>query len=133
MLYTCADDESAGYNKNNGPRGIYLRTADLPWGPWSPPQRIFDPDTAYCFFMHHQIVSADDFCRIRGGTNPAEESVRDTRTTVTKRGWGGEYAPFLLPSRYVKSDGKRVTLYFFMSTWNPYQVVLMRTQVTPKP
>ena len=53
--------------------------------------------------------------------------------TPTKRGWGGEYAPILLPSRYAKVSTNEATLYFLMSTWNPYQVMLMKTQVTRRP
>jgi Domain of unknown function (DUF4185) len=137
ILYTCNDDESAGYNKDNGPRGVYLRTADVSWGPWSPPQQIFDPKDGYCYFMHNQDADEDNRCANKG-VNPAEESVRHIDQAwhhgkPTKRGWGGEYAPLLLPSRYAKVEKDQVILYFLMSTWNPYQVVLMRTQVRVSP
>jgi hypothetical protein len=42
--------------------------------------------------------------------------------------FGGEYAPYLI-ARYTKVDADRTTLYWVMSTWNPYQVVLMKTEV----
>jgi hypothetical protein len=32
IVYTCNNDASAGYNIDNGKRGIYLRTAATPWG-----------------------------------------------------------------------------------------------------
>jgi hypothetical protein len=128
MLYACNNDPKDGYNANNGPRGIYLRTADLPWGPWSEPRRVFDPDDGYCHFMHRQdLVCPED------SPNPAEASVRDAPKKPRSLAWGGEYAPILLPSRYAKVQGDATTLYFLMGTWNPYQVVLMRTQVTPMP
>lgn len=44
--------------------------------------------------------------------------------------YGGEYAPFVIPS-YTKVEGDALSLYFTISTWNPYQVVLMRTRVRP--
>ena len=76
-------------------------------------------------------------CNNKNGVNPAEESVRDivgwVKGTKTKRAWGAEYAPILLPSRYAKVSATQATLYFLLSTWNPYQVVLMRTQVTSVP
>ncbi|MDO8478383.1 MAG: DUF4185 domain-containing protein [Candidatus Rokubacteria bacterium] len=131
MLYACNNDPRAplaGYNPNNGPRGIYLRTAELPWGPWSVPRRVFNPDEGYCHFMYR--VSND--CP-PGSPNPVEESVRDTRETPNVRASGGEYAPILLPSRYVKSTPDGTALYFLMATWNPYQVVLMRIDVTQAP
>ena len=64
--------------------------------------------------------------------NPLEESVRDGQDTA-ERAWGGEYAPFLLPSRYIKTDATGTTFYFEMSTWDPYQVVLMRTHLSIAP
>lgn len=35
MIYAC---------RNIALPGIYMTTALEPWGPWSAPQRIFDPD-----------------------------------------------------------------------------------------
>ena len=138
MLYTCSDDASAGYNKDNGPRGVYLRTADVPWGPWSAPRLILKAADAYCAYMHNQAADFNNDCKNKG-LNPVEESVRGNvplerigvcPKDATTRGWGGEYAPLLLPSRYARVQGNQVTLYFLMSTWNPYQVVLMRTVLT---
>jgi len=132
MLYTSNCDPSAGYNPANGPRGVYFRTADLPWGPWSAPEQIFDPGTGYCAFMHDRDADTGSQC-VGRGLNPLEESVRDydpDRGGPNKRAWGGEYAPLLLPSRYAKVEAVGVTLYFLMSTWNPYQVVLMKTVIS---
>src|SRR5579864_1938896 len=48
MLYDCTDRTSA-----NLP-GIYMRFADNPWGPWSPPQTIFNAsrDNGICYFIY---------------------------------------------------------------------------------
>jgi hypothetical protein len=128
MLYTCSDEQT------NGARGIYLRTANVPWGPWSNPHLIFSPmnGKGYCNFMHNQRSDENNECNNKG-VNPAEESVREIKDGTNRRAWGGEYAPFLLPSRYAKVLAEGTTLYFLMSTWNPYQVVLMRTQVKVSP
>jgi hypothetical protein len=136
MFYNCGNDLKAGYNPNNGPRGVILRTAALPWGPWSAPQLVFNPadGNGYCVFMHNQDADYDSRCNGKG-TNPLEESVREIGVTsqgqpFNKRAWAGEYAPLLLPSRYVKTDANGgTTFYFEMSTWNPYQVVLLRTHL----
>ena len=102
------------------------------------PNYIFDPGKdAYCRFMHNQNSDENKECNNKG-INPAEESVRDIGPSwqsgiPTKRGWGGEYAPLLLPSRYAKVKRDQTSLYFLMSTWNPYQVVLMRTQLRVSP
>lgn len=100
MLYNC--DE---------PRGIVYRVATDPWGPWSPAAILFDPwaDHGYCYFIH---VSWDYWnC----------DSVHDP---WREREWGGEYGPYLI-SRFTTGDGTRSTIYFVMSTWNPYATVLM--------
>ncbi|MFQ5593550.1 MAG: DUF4185 domain-containing protein [Anaerolineae bacterium] len=102
MLYNCAD-----------PRGINFRVADQPWGPWSEAQVLFHPweDGGYCHFMHVSWESQN--C----------DSVHDPgRQNV----WGGEYGPYLIP-RYAVGDDSRTTIYYVMSTWNPYNVVLMKS------
>lgn len=103
------------------PRGITLRSAATPWGPWSEGQIIFDPwrDGGYGHFMH---VPADP----KANTNDA---VRDPqRETV----WGGEYGPYIMARFTVGSKG-RCRLFYTMSTWNPYQVVVMQTDLRSEP
>jgi hypothetical protein len=124
MLYACGGGPD--YNPNQI-RGIYLRTADTPWGPWSEPQRIFDPAQGYCRFMHSKDPCA------AGLPNPGDDGWQETDAAGNPKGeqmWGGEYAPFLIPS-YTKVDGDTTSLYWVMSTWNPYQAVLMRTRARP--
>jgi len=38
----------------------------------------------------------------------------------------GEYGPFVIP-RFTTGDSRSTTIYFLMSTWNPYQVFLMKS------
>ena len=42
---------------------------------------------------------------------------------------GVEYAPQLLDS-FTRVDGGTLTLYWLLSTWNPYRVVQMKTEIT---
>ena len=102
MLYACS---------LNGQRGIFLRKAGAPWGPWSPPLLIFDPGKdGYCQFMfaRNPIIGP---C----APNPSEQSRRDNKDPSLVA-WGGEYAPELLPARYFKVDGEIMTIYYVMST-----------------
>lgn len=102
------------YN-SSAPRGIVMRTARDPWGPWSAPEVVFDPwlDGGYANFMHVSWKSSRmDELHDRGRENE----------------WGGEYGPYLIP-RFTSGNAERCTLVFTMSTWNPYQVVLMSTDV----
>ncbi len=102
MLYNCLQ-----------PRGINFRVADQPWGPWSQEQVLFDPDVdnGYCHFIHFSWESrkCDDI------SDP--ELVNE---------YGGEYAPYVI-SRFTTGNENGTTIYFVMSTWNPYQVVLMKS------
>lgn len=106
------------YN-SSAPRGIVMRTARHPWGPWSEAEVVFDPwlDKGYANFMHVSWRSArmDEF---HDGGRQDE--------------WGGEYGPYLIP-RFASGNAERCTLVFTMSTWNPYQVVLMSTDVGRPP
>ncbi|MFN8522830.1 MAG: DUF4185 domain-containing protein [Chloroflexota bacterium] len=108
MLYQCAE-----------PRGINFRTAPAPWGPWSPPAVLFHPrrDNGYCHFMHASW-QAERCDELHG---PGRENV-----------WGGEYAPYVIAPLTI-GDERTVTIYFLMSTWNPYQVMLMQAQLTREP
>jgi hypothetical protein len=103
------------YNSHE-PRGITMRTAPHPWGPFGEPQVIMDPhrDEAYGTFMHIKTEPgrvSDDF------SDPGREEE-----------WGGEYAPYLIP-RFTEQEVNECVLHYTMSTWNPYQVVLMRSRL----
>jgi hypothetical protein len=96
-----------------------MRTARDPWGPWSAPEVVFDPwlDGGYANFMHVSWKASrmDEF-HDRGRENE----------------WGGEYGPYLIP-RFTRGNAERCTLVYTLSTWNPYQVVLMATDVGQVP
>lgn len=111
MLYNCDFAQT---------RGINLRTADQPWGPWSEPVILFRPweDNGYCHFMH--VNWAFQKC------DQVQDAGRDNE-------WGGEYGPYQFRDLAV-GNASSTTIYFNMSTWNPYTVVLMRAtlQLEPK-
>jgi hypothetical protein len=96
-------------------RGINLRTADRPWGPWSEPQLIFRPweDNGYCHFIHTSF----SFRKCDNVQAPGLENV-----------WGGEYGPYQFKDLAVGDDSS-TTIYFTMSTWNPYAVMLMKASL----
>lgn len=100
------------YNCNLEPRGINVRVADNPWGPWSPPQIIFSPlqDNGFCHFIHRSwtIENCDDLA------DPGEEETN-----------GGAYGPYQFEDLAI-GDESQTTIYFTMSTWMPYTVVLMK-------
>jgi hypothetical protein len=103
------------------PKGILLRYASSPWKTWSAAEEIFNirRDNGYGKFVHEVRASKSDGLAgpVIGQNKNAVESV-----------WGGEYAPFVI-ERFTKTEGNTLTLYFLLSTWNPYTIVLMRTKL----
>jgi len=105
LLYNCGPD-------------ILARIARAPWGPWSEPTVILSPD------------QDGAPCRLRmaeGGCGNQESYWHDPETFL-----GGFYAPFVM-ERYTTAvltplPGRRqATIYWLLSTWNPYQVTVMKT------
>jgi hypothetical protein len=126
----CVGELSASYNKFIGkwillyncgehPHAIDMRTADFPWGPWSPPERIFDlpKSGALCRFIH----SNWDEKKCDVVHEPGWEKVK-----------GGCYGPYQFEN-FAVGDASRTTIYFTLSTWNPYQVCLMKMTLGRKP
>lgn len=104
MLYNCSD-----------PRGINMRTAEYPWGPWTESQIVFHPwdDDGYCHFIH--VSWESQRC----------DSVHDAGR---ENQWGGEYGPYQF-GQLATGDSRSTTIYFTMSTWNPYTIVLMKAKL----
>ncbi len=107
------------YNAGS-PRGINIRTAPTPWGPWSEPGVLFDPgcDGGYGHFIHASW-------RENGHADAVHDPDRENE-------WGGEYGPYLI-SRFTRRERDEVIIYFVMSTWNPYNTVLMRARLRLDP
>ncbi len=110
MLYNC-----------DNPRGITCRTARQPWGPWTQSQVLFDPwnDLGYGRFLHVNWT----FSNVDNVQNPGRDNE-----------WGGEYGPYMF-REFATGTDNRTTIYFTLSSWNPYVAVLMKTelQVTNAP
>ncbi|MFE9572956.1 DUF4185 domain-containing protein [Streptomyces sp. NPDC006692] len=99
------------YNCNSK---IQARLADSLAGPWSAPSTIFDPvaDNGLCHFMHETTRHCDP---------------------VADGDWKGDpYAPYIL-SRFTRADPAApyaADIDYVMSTWDPYQTVIMHTVIT---
>ncbi len=103
------------------PAGILFSYSRTPWGPWSAPQLIFNPirDGAMGKFIHNPQSNPDDGLAGpvigKGQANPG--AVR-----------GGDYAPYVV-ERWTKVQGSELSIYYVLSTWNPYVVVLMKSRL----
>ena len=124
----CVGELSVSYNKIldrwillyncNNPRGINIRTAQYPWGPWSTPQIIFHPweDNGYCNFMH-----------IPWSVQQCDEVHDEGRESV----WGGEYGPYQF-EHFATGEKNHAVIFFTLSTWNPYTAILMYAVLSMK-
>ena len=90
--------------------GVTLRTASEPWGPWTPRRRLFDWIARG--MAHHDEASR--FIR----AHHARDAIFPLQRAMT----GAAYAPYLFDAR---AAGDTLVLRYTLSTWNPYQVVLM--------
>jgi hypothetical protein len=92
------------------PRSVLMRTAEQPWGPWTDATILFEPKDGFGKFIH-------EAGRPDGVGDPGRE------------GLGGDaYGPYLIP-KFFKEEGNEATIYFVLSTWNPYNVMLMRARL----
>jgi len=107
---------------------VGLHTAATPWGPWTAiPERVFHPchDGGYCTFIHLPASAPTELCTpCTAGPNPTFVPGFDDV--------GSPYGPYVI-ERFSRRVGDELQLYFVMSTWNPYTVVLMTTRLAMTP
>jgi hypothetical protein len=102
------------------PHGIEFSYSRTPWGPWSEPQIIFNAlrDGATSKFIHNPDAVPDD-----GLAGPVIGKGRANPAAVH----GGAYAPYVV-ERWTRLQAGELSLYYVLSTWNPYVVVLMQSR-----
>jgi hypothetical protein len=96
---------------------VWARIAAAPWGPWSMPTTILAAENLGC-----RLLMTPEGCGNRRNFWPKR---RENGKYVR----GGLYAPYVL-NRYTHAaggPGRRSTIYWVVSTWNPYEVSVMRT------
>ena len=100
--------------------GVYFSYAPQPWGPWSRPQLIFNPrrEQALGTFIHDPSVQPNP---PGDGLNGPTIGQHDPHQTQ-----GGAYAPFMI-ERFTRVADDKLSIYYTLSTWNPYTVVEMRS------
>ena len=101
----------AMYNCGLAHHNIQARAAATPWGPWSAPLTVFDASAAHCKYIY----------KSGAGCNNLSDPKRLNED-------GAVYGPYAI-GRYTKATAQGAKLYFVMSTWNPYNTVLMETEL----
>jgi Domain of unknown function (DUF4185) len=108
-------------SREPAPRGILFSYSRTPWGLWSEPQIIFNAvrDGAVGKFIHNPRANPDD-----GLAGPVIGKGQANPRAVH----GGAYAPYVI-ERWTKVQGSELSIYYVLSTWNPYVVVLMKSRL----
>jgi hypothetical protein len=108
-------------SRDPAPRGVLFAYSRTPWGPWSEPQIIFNAqrDGALGKFIHNPQANPDD-----GLAGPVIGKGQANPQAVH----GGAYAPYIV-ERWTKVQGSELSIYYVLSTWNPYVVVLMKSRL----
>lgn len=113
---------------------VKIAMADQPWGPYSDPVQLWHAwdNDGYGNFIHVRKSNSP----LPAGNNPPYDCFGSTPhnppappSNVVNWGdrWGGPYGPYLIP-RFTTGTAANCQLYFTLSTWNPYRIVLMRAQ-----
>ncbi len=108
------------YDRRAPTRGIALSYSRTPWGPWSEPQILFNvANDGIGRFIHNPNGNPPDGLAgpVIGKGQMDPEAVR-----------GGAYAPYVV-ERWTKLKGSELSVYYVLSTWNPYVVVLMKSRL----
>lgn len=105
MMYMSAPCDPIGW-------AVCLRLSRNPHGPWSPRRKVFDVGSEGLgkFIQRHNEMPF------------LGDSIIDGRDPLSG---GAAYAPYQIATFTRPGFGKSVLLYYVLSTWNPYQVVLM--------
>lgn len=111
------------YDHWKAPYGIVFSYSRTPWGPWSDPELLFNAvrDGALGKFIHEARADHHD-----GLAGPVFAGPAFQNNPGPVRGLA--YAPFVV-ERWTKVQGSELDLYYVLSTWNPYVVVLMKSQL----
>ena len=99
---------------------VWMRTAPAPWGRWSRRRQMFE----WVLDGMGKRNGTGKFIH-ENGLNP-NDGVGDCIFTQQCQSGGAAYAPYLYDASV---SGDVVTLRYTLSTWNPYQVMLMGHQV----
>ena len=118
LLYNC-DTSDFG-------QVVIARVAAAPWGPWSRASILVDP--------YHDNSTCQLFWKVPGKGNGCDGRLDDWPEKVGKVN-GAFYAPFVMEryttlERTFRPFRKQATVYWLLSTYNPYQVVVMKTSLT---
>jgi hypothetical protein len=109
-----------------GNGAIRMRSAEDPWGPWTPPQDLIaagDPAVPEGQYgpggMLYHPQCSDPTC-----------APHTTRPELAEVEYGWFYAANII-EQWTRPAGTGVDIIWNASTWDPYRVILLRTHIEP--
>lgn len=137
--YLLADPANA--SPGPSPGAVRIRFADAPWGPWSVPQPVLapgdfseagDPFGPGGVLYHPQCSDLGPLlCADTDPSRPLHSFDPDCNPPPLEFDVGGFYGSNVIDA-WTQPDGAGgVYLYWNVSTWNPYGVLLVRTRISP--
>jgi hypothetical protein len=122
VLELFARDECEHVDLGNG--ALRMRTADDPWGPWSPPQDLIVGGDPY------RLPPADQYGP--GGVlhHPActGAGCQPRSAQIPEGDYGWFYGANII-EEWTRPAGSGVDVIWLASTWNPYRVIMLRTRL----
>jgi hypothetical protein len=114
LLYNCQSEQPSAK--------IVARISAAPWGPWSEPVVILDAerDHSFCTLIYRHN---DEACKPLADDWPPADHID-----------GAFYAPFAMERFTIARPNpqpniREATIFWLLSTYNPYQVTIMRTML----
>jgi hypothetical protein len=110
-----------------GDGAFYMRTADNPWGPWTPPAKLIaggDPEVAKSGQYAPGGMLRHPACN--DPTCAPHTAARD----INPGEYGFFYSANIIEQWTHKAD-QGVAVIWNASTWDPYRVILLRTVISP--
>ena len=108
---------------------IHVRFADQPWGPWTQAEPLLRGGNPYLPTLDQQY--AEGGLLFHPACTGPDCIAGDARraSDPSLQPYGRLYGPNIIDC-WTESRGNQVDLYWNVSTWNPYQVALIKTRIT---
>ncbi len=121
------------------PGALRIRFAEHPWGPWTPPEPLLAPGSPSVAgdpygpggVLFHTACQDDgaNLCARSDPSRPPDAFLPGCPEFARAIDIGRFYAPNIIDS-YTRPDGTGgVDIFWNVSTWNPYSVVFVRTNL----
>jgi hypothetical protein len=107
---------------------VSIRVADQPWGPWSPPEALLRAHTDAGVVVPLPAAPKGILVRSDCTTSDCPRSEPNYPSSEP-----GQFYSAHVIEPWTTVRGDSVDIYWVVSTWNPYQVVLMKSELRATP